>query len=134
MKDKTEIDAWRYEDNSNSSDAQLDEIKQQQAVAGASKNAQKAYGDALAKEVQANMDFKTENEQLGKEPWERWYSHPIVGRGGEKGIADILFLSIFGYSSATDTKRTRFQRAAIRTVLTIVVIYITSLVWSYLIK
>ncbi|HEX7633620.1 MAG TPA: hypothetical protein VF401_04860 [Candidatus Saccharimonadales bacterium] len=103
-------------------------------VREASKAAQAQLGAALAKDVQANQDRMIEAEQLGKEPYARWYSgsQNQVGFNLDKGIADMLFLSLFGHSSATDTKRTKLQRAILRTILTVAVAAILGLIYQLL--
>jgi len=112
------------------SDPQLIEIQQQQAFS----SAQQSAAQSMVQAVQESYDDKIEAEQLGKWPWDRWYSNPVMGRDPEKGISDIIFLSLFGSSSATDKKRSRGQRAVIRVILTLVIVAILSQLKQYLLK
>lgn len=129
MSQASKIKSWSM-DESAPTDLQQAETKQQQANASAIAQ----FGDALAKEARANQDRQIEGEQLGKNPWSRWYSgsQNQAGFNLDKGIADMLFLSLFGHSSASDTKRTRTQRAIIRVALTIGVIIALGLLWEWL--
>lgn len=111
-------------------DPQLAETRQMQQDA----SSRQAMATSLAKEAQASYDDRIEAEQLGKWPWMRWYSHPVVGRDVEKGIADIIFLSLFGSSSATDDKHTKTQRAIIRIILTLAIVALLSQLGQYLTK
>lgn len=121
---------WSMDAQSPVDDPQLAEIRQMQLVA----SSKQAMATSLAQEAQASYDNKIEAEQLGKWPWMRWYSHPVVGRDVEKGIADIIFLSLFGSSSATDKKYSKTQRAIIRVVLTLAIVALLSQISQYLLK
>jgi hypothetical protein len=127
---QVDISSWNMGARSQPEDPQLAEIKRMQAV----NSSRQAVSASLAQEAQASYDYKIEAEQLGKWPWMRWYSHPVVGRDVEKGITDIIFLSLFGNSSATDNKYTRTQRAIIRTILTLAIVAVLSQLGHYLLK
>lgn len=113
---------WSMPRNGLAEDPQLIEIRQMQQEA----SARQALATSIAKETKATYDYTYELENIGKWPGTRWFSHPFVGRDAEKGIADIIFLSIFESSAADDTKYTKKQRTVIRVVLTLAVIAIIS--------
>jgi hypothetical protein len=117
--------AWNMH-TENTSDAQLTEIRYQQNIS-AVKN---SMADSLSKEVQTTYEEKTEAEQLGKWPWERWYSHPVVGREYEKGIADLIFLTFFPIKSKSNNNGS--QRAIIRILVTLIVLIVFGYIGNFL--
>lgn len=123
------ITAWNHtEDAVFTDDPQLTEVQQMQSTTSAHHD----MATSLAKETQASYDQRIEAQQLGKWPWDRWYSHPVVGRDVEKGIADIIFLSFFGHSSADDNQFSKGARAIIRVLFTLGVVAALSLLGQYL--
>lgn len=123
--EKQKMETWSLQDDTHT-DPQIHELTQQQEIS----KAQNQLGDSLASTVEQEQNEKVEYEQLGKMPWNRWYSHPFWGRDSGKGIADLIWLSIIGSPGSKNEirKMPRGFKALVRVILFLIVVFILGLI------